>query len=413
MEHKELIEELRGLTGLFHEKDEALTKEVKAFGEAREETKAAMTAISERMSDIEIKLERLPIERQNAADSVDEAKAAHHLSVSAGREVTVDESRAHKTAFMQWMRKGKGQMDIDERKNLVEDATGELIVPFELEAGVYRVLPQLNVLRPLVSIRPTIRDRILARSLTELTVGWGKLETGTAIVPSSHTPAQTFIYVEDLYGLTKIGEDELMDTDVALADIVANSFGIAIANAEEAAIVNGLGHGSQQPQGISTATTGVDGTSVNVYTAGSHVPTLDDFINLEFQLKAQYAAQGEYVIARSTAAVMRTLKDADGRYLWQNGGMTTGVTERTPATFNGYPVFQSIPVQAIATGAQVGVAYFGDFSDAYLFLERLGMTLQRLNELYAESGLVGFKVHRRCGGGVLRGEAIAKMNIPA
>jgi predicted phage gp36 major capsid-like protein len=35
--------------------------------------------------------------------------------------------------------------------------------------------------------------------------------------------------------------------------------------------------------------------------------------------------------------------------------------------------------------------------------------VQRLNELYAESGLVGFKVHRRVGGGVIRGEALSRL----
>jgi HK97 family phage major capsid protein len=32
----------------------------------------------------------------------------------------------------------------------------------------------------------------------------------------------------------------------------------------------------------------------------------------------------------------------------------------------------------------------------------MGIALQRLDELYAESGLVGFKVHKRVGGGVYR-----------
>jgi len=30
------------------------------------------------------------------------------------------------------------------------------------------------------------------------------------------------------------------------------------------------------------------------------------------------------------------------------------------------------------------------------------MTLQRLTELYSEAGLVGFKIHRRVTGGVMR-----------
>ena len=37
-----------------------------------------------------------------------------------------------------------------------------------------------------------------------------------------------------------------------------------------------------------------------------------------------------------------------------------------------------------------------------MIVDRAGIGIQRLDELYAEAGLVGFKVHKRVGGGVYR-----------
>src|SRR5690606_14281447 len=125
------------------------------------------------------------------------------------------------------------------------DGTGQILIPEELESEIYRELPKLTVIRSLATVRQTRSDRIRRRSLTEVTGGWGKLETGTPITESTLVPSEEYQYIEDLYALTKIGEDELMDTDVALESIVADSFSRAIAEAEDTAFVIGTGHANE------------------------------------------------------------------------------------------------------------------------------------------------------------------------
>ena len=64
------------------------------------------------------------------------------------------------------------------------------------------------------------------------------------------TPGEESIRRRPL-SLTKIGEDELMDTDVAaLKLIITDSFSRAIAEAEDTAFVVGTGHATKQPEGI-------------------------------------------------------------------------------------------------------------------------------------------------------------------
>ena len=48
------------------------------------------------------------------------------------------------------------------------------------------------------------------------------------------------------------------------------------------------------------------------------------------------------------------------------------------------------------------MAIFGDFKAGYRIIDRTGMTIQRLVELYAEEGVVGFLVTKRVSGAVMR-----------
>lgn len=418
-ELKALVEESQRLLKTLREKDAEAADERKRHGEETAETKAAIAEMDTRFEAIDTRIDEIMAKAERPAGegelSKEDRKAIDVMSRRAGRVLTHDDVKAHDEAFLKFLRHGKQGMTADERKSLVEDTTGEILVSFELDQALYRVLPQLNVIRGLCSRRQTVKDRIRARSITELSVGWGKLETGSTITESSQVPSEAFMYVEDLYGLTKLGEDELMDADFTLESVVSDSFGIAIANEEEAGFVRGTGHTNQEPAGFLAATaTGFDGTTVqsNDVTSASTSGAidLDEFFDVEYNLKPQYAARASWLVHRKSVAGMRKLKDNNGQYLWQQGGYDNGSMAKQPDSFNGYPVYQSPEMDQFpsAAGTKFPVV-FADFQSGYLVLDRLGMTIQRLNELYAESGLVGFKVHRRVSGGVIRGEAFSRL----
>jgi HK97 family phage major capsid protein len=309
-----------------------------------------------------------------------------------------------KAAFFKFMREGKAALTPEEAKALVSDATGQILIPEELEAEIYRELPKLTIIRSLATVRQIRTDRIRRRSLTEITVGWGKLETGTAITESTMVPSEEYQYVEDLYGLTKIGEDELMDTDIALESIVTDSFSRAIAEAEDTAFVVGTGHANKQPEGI------LNGSVVARVDAGqAGAITADDILKLIYAVPAQYRQNGVLIMNSKTELALRLLKSSDGQYLWQ-----PSLQAGRPNTFAGYPIYNQEDIPEIpAAGTAADVVIFGDVRAGYRILDRLGMTVQRLTELYAEAGLVGFKVHRRVGGGVIRPNALRILRVPA
>jgi len=347
----------------------------KKMTEEKEAIKQEIKSLAEKVESIEVLVKRPPA-------STEEAK-----------------NKELKKAFFNFIRHG-----VIETKALVEDTTGQILVPEDLQAEIMRTLPKLTIMRNLATVRQTNRDRLRYRSLTEVSVGWGKLETGTSITESSPTPSEAYQYVEDLYGLVKIGEDELMDSDQNLEAILADSFARAIAEAEDTAFIAGAGHSSGEPDGI------LNGTTVSRVTAGQAAEiTIDDILDLIYTVPAQYRKNGVLIVNSKTELALRKLKDKNDQYLWQ-----PSVQAGTPATFAGFPVYNQDDIPEIpAGGTSADVAIFGDIKAGYRIIDRLGITIQRLNELYAESGLIGIKLQYRVGGSVIRPDALRILEVPA
>ncbi len=358
------------------------------------ESKANIDKMNARIDELELKLQKQAV-----------------ILPGEGKGTKSEEQKARTSAFFKFMRDGKAGMEPAERKALVEDATGQILVPEDLETEIIRALPGLTVLRNLCQTRTTNRDRVRSRSLTEVSVGWGKLETGALITEGTMVPTDANIYVEDLYGLTKIGEDELQDTDLNLQAIVSNSFANAIAAAEEAAFMVGAGHASSQPTGLTvdavlTAGVTAGGGPNNTITYGKFWATddtvlLNDILAVEYMLPPQYLQGASWVMHRTTEAAIRVLQAAaTGQYLWQ-----PSLLVGQPPQIDGFPVYNNNSMAIPANGATAVNVLFGNFKQGYLILDRMGMSIQRLDELYAESGLIGFKAHFRVGGAVIRPNA--------
>ena len=310
----------------------------------------------------------------------------------------------YKAAFFNFMREGKISLDdaamkyIQERKALVSDATGQILIPEELESEIYRALPKINIIRNLATVRIIKGNRIRRRSLTEVQMGWGKLELGGAPVDTDVIPSEDYQYVEDLEGLSKVGKDELADTDVSLEAIIVDSFGRAKAETEETAYIVGTGHANQQPEGI------LDGAVVTrVTSAAADAIAADDLLDLIYAVPAQYRRNGKILVPSTTELAMRKLKSAgaEALYLWQ-----PNVQAGQPATFAGYPVMAQEDIPAIASADECDIAIFGDIKAGYRIVDRQGMAIQRLLELFATAGLIGILVSSRVTGGVIRADAL-------
>jgi len=302
----------------------------------------------------------------------------------------------------------RGQIGPSEMKELVEDATGQYLVSPVITTEIERVVEKLVTIRPLASQRTINKDRIQVRAMDEVTMAWGKIEIAMApdITDSAPTPVLPVDkYVEDLYGLAKIGEDELMDSDIDLAIYLSDSFGRAIAETENAAFIKGAGHASEEPDGITLDATLVGAT---LETAEIGVVTVEDFLQCIYAVPAVYRKGSTWIVNSLTELELRKLRTSlsvvageaevsgQGSYLWQ-----PSLIAGAPPTFLGYPILTDDNMEHLGGTAEC-IAIFGNFQRGYRILDRQGMTVQRLSELYAIQGMVGFKCHARVGGYLIK-----------
>ena len=392
-EQKNLQEQLGSAIEEFKHARDKFNDEAEKFGEAKAETKQEIENLNNEINELKSQLDDLETKANRPDFETGEGQKSDNMTPE------------QKKAFFKFMREGKAGMFPEERKALVQDETGEIIVPEALDQQIQRELPKLTIARDLAQVRTIGTNRQRRRSMNEVQVVWGNLETGVgkawADGESDLVPEEEYLYVEDIFGWTTIGEDELEDADVNLQQYMASSYARAFAEAEDTAMFTGTGHANGQPEGILTNS---EISSLSAGTAGE-IAT-DDFIKLEYQVPAQYRQNGVYVVNSKTELALRLKKDNDGQYLWQ-----PSIQAGRPNSFNGKAMYNQDDIPEVAGGADVAV--FGDFNAGYRILNRNGGTLKRLEEKFIDQGLIGFRYKRRVGGGVIRPRALAKLSVPA
>lgn len=177
--------------------------------------------------------------------------------------------------------------------------------------------------------------------------------------------------------------------------IVRDRLGYKFAITQEKAFLNG--DGVQKPLGLFQAAPGNGiSTARDIQTGLSTGFTADGLINAKYFLKPQYWQNARWVFHRFSIQRIRQLKDTNGQYLWNPSGIgQASLTVDAKGGLNlssdlilGLPfVASEYAPNTYTTGQYVGI--LGDFS-FYWIVEALGMQMQRLVELYAQSNQTGY-----------------------
>ena len=276
------------------------------------------------------------------------------------------------------------------------DADGGYLVPTEFERTIIEKLLEANVMRQICKVINTTAERKIPIATTPSSATWVP-ENGD-IPESTIKFAQKTLDAYKLTDLIRVSVELLQDSMFDLEAFISSDFARAMGAAEEQAFIAGTGNG--QPTGIFTATGGAD-IGVNA----ANVLNFDDIISLIYSLKSPYRRNAAFLMNDTTVATVRKMKDNNGQYLWQ-----PSLQQGQPDRLLGYPLFTSPYVPEI--GANALPIAFGDFSN-YWIADRAGRTLQRLNELYAGNGQVGFLAMSRVDGKVILGEGIKLLQMGA
>ena len=279
--------------------------------------------------------------------------------------------------------------------NITTPADGGILAPAVLERTLLDFAQKNYVMRSLASVRTST-------SAVEIpyTTGGTKayhVDEGADFTASKSAIAKVPMGAHKVGALTVVTVEALEDIFIDLEGFVRDEFGKAFADMEEDDFING--DGTKKPRGVLLdATTGVTSASATAITA-------DELLDLQSALRTNFQANATWLMSPATIKLLRKLKTTDGQYLWQ-----PGLQAGQPSMLLGNPVKLSDKMPA-AAGGKAAIAY-GDFS-WYRILDRQGLYFQRLNELYAASGQVGFLAYKRYDAKLLDATAVQVLKMHA
>jgi len=314
-------------------------------------------------------------------------------------------TEAYNKAFWEMMR-GNNSMEVRNALSVgggtPEGSAGGFTVPDEFERQLVQALDENNVFRSIARVIQTNSGtRAIPVATDSGTATW--VDEGGTITESDPTFSQKTLSAFKLATMVKVTNELLNDSAFDIAGYIAERFGIRFGNAEENAFLNGTGVSTtpgtpSQPTGLlSSVTAGTETTTANRSTL-----TFDDVYKLYYALKSPYRAKASFMCHETVMLNLMMLKDTNG-YIWK-----PGLEVGKPDTLLNHPIYTSAYMPAIAgTSADAGkkVILFGDFS-YYWVADRQGRTVQRLNELYAVNGQVGFIGTQRVDGKLILDEAM-------
>jgi HK97 family phage major capsid protein len=196
--------------------------------------------------------------------------------------------------------------------------------------------------------------------------------------------------------IIKVSEELLYDNAFDLEAFLVRAYGRRFGLVEEDAFVDG--DGTKKPTGIfSMAEVGVNGSDTTSFTA-------DEVIDLYHSLRRPYRPMATWMMNDTTVKMIRKMKDLQGNYLWQ-----PGLQASEPDRILGRPVAVAETAPGLVPlGKPI---LFGDIS-YYWIADRQGRVFQRLNELYAAQGMIGFKAYQRVDGKLTLSETCKTLELP-
>ncbi|QRZ15394.1 phage major capsid protein [Paracoccus methylovorus] len=341
-----------------------------------------IAALEAKMADLEKKADTAPLVAR--LDKIEAKVNRPRGDAEAGE---ADEKKA---AFVEYLRSG-----VVEGKALTtaSDTANHILAPEQVETDFLRNLIEFSPIRTIADVRSTSAAKVILPIRTSVTnaVWVGETQARTGSAPGFDQGAveirELATFVDMSLQLSEDSANVLGEVNLALAE----DFG----QKESLAFVNGST--ALEPSGFMV-------NADIAATDNGHVANLDPdaLIAMMYSLPATYRQAGTWVMNGSTLATIRTLKDGDGRYLWQ-----PSYQAGQPETILGRPVVEAVDMPDVAEDAEPII--FGDFKRGYRIYDRLSLSILADPFTQRHLGLARYHARRRVGADVVRPTAFRKL----
>lgn len=331
-------------------------------------------------------------------------------SLVSEKTIGVINSTDYKDAFRTYLRKGTRGLSSPQIKVIQEG---------EDEGGGYLVPG--DVLSRLLDHKPT-PTRVLART-TQITTGRDRVSvprvnydsdeiytTGIRVTSTGEVPASSTVHrvTEPLFGRVTIPvhtymmslpitNDMLEDTDFPLISWVSGKFRETIDLTREDKVING--DGINHPMGI-LMNPGADNQPKWIGSGNATELTEQGLLDIGYTIPEQYDENCTYVFnKRSAGKQIGSMRDGENRLVWNTGALNNGLSNATTKAHPllGYDAIYSAFMPDVAANAFPLI--LGDLS-GYITVNRIGFSIQVLNEIEAQMNQKVILGRMRFGGGI-------------
>jgi len=305
----------------------------------------------------------------------------------------VQSSDKYREAFCNYMLGGRG--DFQNVLSTGVDTDGGYLLPEEFDSNIQKLLYSLDPMRQLATVKTST-------TLVNIPVQYSGATF--AVIPEGGTYPRTdpklgrVVMRAVKMGGFILASDEL-NNDSDVASFISDTGSQALANLQSQLWFTG--DDATQPQGIFNATSAGGIAVQNVAGAASATAAItgDNLMDIQHKLKSVYRSRASWLMHDDTVKLIRKLKNSvSGDYIWQPG-LQAGAPDR----LLGRPIYTSeyAPAAAISTKSIV----FGDLK-AYQIRDRLNTQIKRFDELFGESGQIGWRFTYRGDGRLVDGNGI-------
>lgn len=351
------------------------------------ETQAEYDRIDAKQSELKVVADRMHKEESLKAELAS-APTAKKIAVEQAEELKATNSKEYINAFMNgYIRKGA----ISNALQVGTNSEGGYLTHDDFDMRFREIRDDYNALRPFVDVITTTGDHNIRVEATNGVSSWGAEESVYAEADSSFGNVE--LGAHKLKRLVKVSEELLQDSDFDIANYLAAAFGRSHGLAEEAAFINGTGTG--QPTGIVAGAGDVGSAETAI--------TEEALYDLFFGLNRVYRGNATFIFNDASVRTIRGIENGSGDKIWQ-----PSLIAGTPDTVLGRPFITSAYMGVASDSPAEAVAVFGDLKN-YTIADRTGLSVQRLNELYAANGQVGFRGFSRVDGKTVQAAGIKKL----